>query len=159
MGIYIKVIAMKEIPLTQGFVAIVDDEDYAKVGKFKWTANVHDHTVYAYRMTGKNMIYLHCFVMGQKGIDHRDGNGLNNQKLNLRPATQKQNTHNVAKHKDNRVGYKGVSRTKSGKKFRARIFLDGKQHVIGNFYSPEEAAQAYDMAAKTHFGEFARTNF
>lgn len=144
----------REIPLTKGFVALVDDADYERVNSFKWRALI--------RPTG--MVYAHCWrigymhrlVIGAKAgelVDHRDGDGLRNVRANLRLCTPSQNSMNRRAFR----GFKGV--VKRGKTYEAKIGLKGKRVVLGNYASEIEAAIAYDAAARLHFGEFARLNF
>ena len=71
---------LKEIPLTRGYVALVDDEDYERVSALKWYAVTPKGKVYAQRRSGGATIFMHDFLMGSKGIDHADGNGINNQR-------------------------------------------------------------------------------
>lgn len=94
---------MKEIPLTKGYIAQVDDEQFDKLIKLKWHAQVHKHTVYAASITkdekGKRVYFLmHRVILGVTSsrvyVDHKDGNGLNNQGFNIRPCTSSQNAMN-----------------------------------------------------------------
>jgi HNH endonuclease len=159
---------MKEIPLNHGKVALVDDADYERVMTRTWYAVQHKKRWYAksgfYRGLGKTTttVYMHRFIFnlppGRKNeVDHRNGNGLDNQRSNLRVCTSAQNKMNVGLRKDNRSGYKGVGWHSKMKQWMARIRIDGKYRVLG--YSPDVrvAAQMYIEAAKTHHGEFART--
>lgn len=165
---------MKEIPLTQGKIALVDDEDFERLSQWKWHARKTTQGMYAARTEGNQKIFMHnelIFVDAGKEVDHKDGDGLNNQKGNLRPATHVQNTWNSKRRSDNSSGFKGVGRwsvtsTVRGKKYtytywRARIRLPGSKNgiVIGYFSDKEVAARAYDVAALKHFGEFAKLNF
>lgn len=107
---------------------------------------------------------LHRFLLGLgKGdvgrVDHRDGNGLNNQRYNLRLATHSQNMQNRRVQKNNRSGFKGVTWNKDMKKWATKIKFEGKWVWLGAFESPEEGGRAYDLKAKELFGEFARLNF
>lgn len=153
----------REIPLTQGFVALVDAADYDAVMASKWCA-VRDRIGAAYavrnvlRLDGaRTMQKLHTFLTGWPYVDHINGNGLDNRRSNLRPATHVENMQNMKIRSGNRSGFKGVSRALG--KWRARIRLDGRQRHLGCFTTREAAARAYDTAAREHFGEFACVNF
>lgn len=151
---------MREIYLTQGYVALVDDADFGAVNAFKWCASKIRRGVYASRKINGAVQYLHHFLMGATQIDHEDGDGLNNCRDNLRPATNQQNQRGF-KHK--RAGasseYRGVSWDTRDKKFKAGITINGKGKYLGSFINEEDAARAYDAAARVFFGEFASTNF
>lgn len=156
----------KEIQLTRGQVAIVDDEDFDRVMAHKWHAGVKHQTkapdeYYAYR--SPDNILMHRFIMDAPkdiGIDHRDGDSLNNRRQNLRPATQSQNGCNRGKQKNNTTGYKGVGRSFNNKvkPFRADIKLNGKHFYLGVYGTAAEAAEAYNQAALRLHGEFAMLN-
>lgn len=154
-----------EIPLSRGLVAFVDDEDYDLViGAGKWSASVKDHTAYAIRMARRDdgrptTVRLHNFLTGWRFVDHVDGDGLNNQRGNLRPATQALNARNVPKPASNTSGFKGVTWHKAAEKWAAQIHVDGRHLHLGLFLSPHEAARTYDAAAVEYFGAFARLNF
>jgi hypothetical protein len=155
---------MKEIQLTQGKVALVDDYDYEVLNNFKWFAHKHRNTHYAgkqkSRTEGKQRSELmHCIIMDHKGIDHIDGNGLNNQRSNLRFATHQQNQMNRGKLKGTSSKYKGVSLDKRSNKWNSYIKKDQKVIYLGLYYDEVEAAKAYDQKAIELFGEFARLNF
>lgn len=161
---------MKEIQLSKGYVALVDDEDYERCMEgTKWYANV-EHcadgsiwNVYAMRTIPKGngkrtSQQMHNFITGRKGDDHRDGNGLNNQRYNLRAATILQNTSSRRLNKNNISGYKGVSWDKRGSMWLATIRVSTKRFHLGYFSDILDAARAYDRAALKYFGEFALTN-
>jgi len=156
---------MKEIRLTKGQCTIVDDEDFEYLNQFKWTAQkrTHKHGVvyYAFRSEGKKYISMANRILNNKTkcfIDHIDNNPLNNQKSNLRLCNRSQNGINRLGW--GKVKYKGVTIDKKGKYsyFRARIMVDKKTYNIGTFSSEIDAAIAYNVAAKKHFGEFAKLN-
>jgi len=157
-------VSMKTIELTQGYVALVDDEDFERAVQYRWFASVRKNTVYAQRSTprvgGKQGVQsLHRFILwlpgGQKPeVDHEDRNGLNCQRHNLRSATGQQNSYNrKAKQK-----YKGVSWCKSHEKWRSRIHINNKEVHLGYFDTQELAVTAYDIAALKYYKDFALTN-
>lgn len=161
---------MKEIKLTQNKVALVDDADFSWLNSVKWTTHrvgKNEKNFYAHRQIRRQDGSAHCVsmhqllsaVMGFSKPDHKDGNGLNNQRLNLRPATQGQNCMNRGMRSDNTSGFKGVSWRKGTNKWRAYINLQGVREWLGYFDFVEEAARAYDKRAKELFGEFAKLNF
>ena len=155
---------MKEIPLSKGKVAIVDDEDYEKLRVYPWYASRCSRRVwYAYRSVRegkrKRTIKMHTEIMGRKLIDHKNGNGLDNRRENLRPATPSQNGANRGKNKDSLKKYKGVFKVSRGPSWMAVIRTKGKGIYIGSFPNEELAAEAYDKKASEIFGEFARLNF
>ena len=159
---------MKEIKLTQGYVALVDDEDFERVNQFKWYAYVKhlyrkSGSVYAQRRVQKSTQQMHRFIIGvtdsKVKVDHEDRNGLNNQRFNLRAPTDGQNGHNSKVYETNKSGFKGVSWHKLHKKWQARISVNDRGIHLGLFTDPLEAACAYDMAAVKYFGEFAHCNF
>lgn len=152
---------MKEIQLSQGKVALVDDEDYERLMQWKWYTVKHRASFYAHSTLEK--LKMHRIVMNApKGVlvDHIDGNGLNNQKKNLRLCTNSQNLINRGLPSNNTIGYKGVSSNgNTGRFWKAEIKKDDKKIYIGNYKTPEEAAKAYDRKAIELFGEFAWLNF
>lgn len=153
---------MKEIPLTQGYVAVVDDEDYERVMQHKWHATVAKstgrHTVYARASLGHTgSTSLHRFVLNApKGmqVDHKDHDGLNCRRDNLRLATIGQNRANTQPSSRNTSGHTGVMLDKRGK-WAARIRPGGKQYRLGTFVNKSDADAAYKEAAKKYYGEFA----
>jgi hypothetical protein len=99
------------------------------------------------------------YVHGQwpsGGLDHIDGNPLNNAIANLREATDSQNQHNQGKRRNNTSGYKGVYRPHYSDKWRAQIYINGKGIALGSFDTPEDAATAYSVAAKRYHGDFSK---
>ena len=162
---------MREIPLTQGKVALVDDEDYEWLSQWKWCAlNRGDGCYYAVRGTydrttrASRQIRMHRQIMGMEGsrpdVDHKDTNGLNNQRSNLREASRSDNIGNARLRRDNVSGLKGVTWMPTKQKWRARIGpVQGQRRFLGYFPTAEEAARAYDAAALELFGDFARPNF
>lgn len=161
---------MKEITLTQGYVAMVDDEDFEYLNQWNWCAETKQKrkVIYAKRTrcsSGKR-IRMHRLIMGvadtsKPDIDHRDGNGLNNQKYNLRIATNSQNGMNRGANSNNTSGYKGVSKDKNRNEnpWKAAIKHNDKRIHLGYYSTPEQAAQVYDTKALELYGEFAWLNF
>jgi hypothetical protein len=157
---------MKEIPITQGYVALVDDEDFDMLSKYSWNIHPHGYTFYARTsvscgvgLNRQKTIRMHRLILGcsaEVKVDHRDGNGLNNTRKNLRYATYAQNNRNARLRKDNPTGFKGVHLKRSSGKFQALIRVDKVRIHLGSFVTPEEAHAAYCKAAKKYFGAFAR---
>ena len=152
------------IKLSQGLVAIVDDEDYKYLNQLKWFVS-GGKKKYASRhhyVNGKDKIIRmqHLIMKTPKGklIDHINGDSLDNRKENLRICTKADNNRNVGIRKDNKSGYKGVNYRESHKKFRAYISLNRKIFHLGYYNTVKEAALAYNEAAKKYHGEFAFLN-
>ena len=139
----------------------IDTIEYPLLKQFRWFSVKDERTFYAATLRDKEkQILMHQLLLG-KGADHRDHNGLNNRRSNLRVATTEQNGGNRQKDK-RRNGtsslYRGVS-FRSGRKFEASIRVNQKLIYLGNFESEVEAALAYDKAAREHFAEYAALNF
>lgn len=160
---------MKRIPLTQGRVAEVDDVDFSYLSQFRWHARLDGRVWYAARMRPvanggeRKVIKMHQDIAGFLGVpllDHRDGDGLNNRRQNLRSATKQQNAANSRKRKGASTKFKGVHFYKSRGNFQAYIGVgNSKTRHLGYFENAVDAARAYDAAAVLQFGEFARLNF
>lgn len=159
---------MKTIPLTQGKVALVDDADYAWLNQWKWQAMRNGYTFYVARRIHvakdkKRLEQMHRLILGlQSGdnllIDHIDGDGLNNQRVNLRVCTIAQNRRHSKKRMVGTSRYKGVCWHRGGDKWQSTIRVNKKQIHLGLFDSETSAASAYNRAASKHFGEFALLN-
>ncbi len=155
---------MKTIDLTQGFQAIVDDEDFEKLSHFKWHVRIQPG-IYAARTMRENKrrfnIRMHQQIMGTipgYEIDHINGNGLDNRRSNLRFCTRSENMMNQKKQLGTSQ-YKGVSFASSKAKWHAQIVNKRHRISLGYFRTELCAALAYDVAALLLFGEFARINF
>lgn len=157
----------REIPLTKGQTAIVDAADYEWLNQWKWCATSNGRTWYAVRWVSgggrkRVAIFMHRVILGiEKGlfVDHIDHDGLNNRRANLRPVTNSQNLANSRKQARNTSGYKGVTWSKKYKVWVAHIVVNQRQRHVGQFATAEEAAHAYDAAAREAFGEYANVNF
>lgn len=156
---------MKEIKLTQGKTALVDDADYDFVNQWKWCAHRNQQRWYAERgeySTGKCvMIKMHRLLMNTPigiVVDHIDGNGLNCQRSNMRNCTNKQNLANRASSKNSSSKYLGVFYHSHRKRWAAALRKDKKKIYLGYFINENDAALAYNKAAIIHHGEFANLN-
>ncbi len=155
---------MKEISLTRGYVALVDDEDYERVvGAGSWCASVKPKTVYALhgvrRPDGRwTTARLHNFITGLPFVDHINGNGLDNRRENLRPANKGLNGANTPPPVTNTSGIKGVTWHKGARKWMAQIVCGGRRHYLGLFTDPVPAMFAYDAKARELFGDYAQPN-
>jgi hypothetical protein len=155
---------IREIPLSQGMFALVDSEDAEAVLQHKWYAHRDRRTFYVVRMVRRAngtqaKVRLHAFLTGWSLVDHINGNGLDNRRVNLRAATRSQNAANRGPTRDNTSGFKGVTWNKQARKWRAKVKADGMWRHLGYHVTAEAAARAYDAAARELFGEFARLNF
>lgn len=155
----------KRIPLTQGKFAIVDDADFEWLSKHKWHLLRNGSRCYAvrhdHRFAPCRQIRMHRAILKPGlgvSVDHRDGDGLNNQRTNLRPCTNSQNNMNSRKQSGCSSIYKGVWWNKDRRKGIAEIQKDHKRRLLGAFYNEKDAARAYNGAAIIEFGEFARLN-
>lgn len=152
----------KEILLTQGKIALVDDGDYEYLMQWKWNAHKHRNTWYAKYNKTFSSVKMHRLIMNAPAgvqVDHINGDGLDNRRENLRLCTHIENMHNSGKHKNNTSGFKGVHWNKQRQTYQVFIMVNRKHKYVGSFSILEEAAHAYDEAAKEHYGEFARLNF
>ena len=162
---------MNKIPLTQGYEALVDDFDYQFLQKYKWHvvfkrkhgkpyAQTTIHISGSGKSRVKMNIMMHKLLVNTKNhVDHIDGNTLNNQRFNLRSATNTENHQNIGKfNRSTTSKYKGVSKRKNSKLWRATIKVQGKQLELGFFASELDAAKAYNNAAIKYFMSFAKLN-
>lgn len=157
---------MKEIQLTKGKVALVDDEDFEYLNQWKWQANKNGNKFYAVTsllINGKyKTTFMHRLITNNKNAkmhtDHINGDGLDNRKINLRICTHSQNLMNRGTQANNKTGYKGVSYDKRINKFKATISINGINKNLGSYINPYDAARAYNQAAQKYHGEYAQLN-
>lgn len=155
---------MKEIKLSPSkygqFFALVDDDDYDRLNQFKWYPEKKQNLFYARtKDKTRKAFYMHRFILNtEKEIDHRNHNTLDNQKSNLRECTKSQNQRNKSAKKNGTSKYLGVRFVSDRNKWRADI-SDGKSSIfLGEYFDEQEAAAAYNRAAKSIHGEFANLN-
>jgi len=158
---------VKKIRLTQGKFALIDEEDYERVSRFKWYWGSAGTTGgYASRATPRDCngkqkgILMHRFILEASPtqmVDHRNRKSLDNRRSNLRKCTRSQNNRNSK----GRGKYKGIRTETRGNQIRyqARIWYKNKRVCLGSFKTKKEAAEGYDKAAKKYYGEFACLNF
>lgn len=158
------------LPLTRGHFALIDEDDFADTSQMNWCLHVVRGLKYAVTtlflkdkvVTGKTSLLLHRYLL-QTGpneeVDHRDGDGLNNRRENLRIATSSENKMNAGKKRSSRSKFKGVSWYSGARKWVARI-VDSKRRRIhlGSFDSEKDAALAYSEAAKRLHGEWKHSS-
>ena len=157
---------MREVALTrQGLVALVDDDDWNTVCSYRWHPVQGRNTIYAkVTLPGNTSMSMHRLILGLKvgdkrQGDHIDGNGLNNQRHNLRIATRSQNNANRRSARKSSSQFIGVNFNKKGNNWQAQIRHERRNMWIGYFETEVEAAMAYDEAAVKLHGEFANVNF
>jgi hypothetical protein len=157
---------MKTISLTDNHVALVDDDLFEHLNQWNWRAVKDGNTIYVKRnfRIGSHVktIQMHRLIMelshgDGKQVDHIDGNGLNNQKANLRICTNSQNHANIPKRFGKSV-FKGVYFNTGSQKWLAQIRVNNQRKHLGYFAREKDAAVAYNKAALIHFGEFAKLN-
>ncbi len=154
---------MKEISLTRGVSAVVDDDDYEKLSQYNWQARVQTYTgLFRAKRTGKEKeVDMARQIMNCPDgleVDHINGDLLDNRKCNLRICTHQENMRNRRLQKNNTTGYRGVSYASRDGIYTAQIYLNRKCIRLGRFKTPDAAAIAYNDAAKIHYGEFAKLN-
>jgi len=153
------------VPLTKGRFSIIDATDADAVAAASWWLAKQRYACgYALVDGAKRQVYLHRFIARMCGfgdapdIDHRNHDGLDNRRANLRPATHAQNMWNGRTPRTNSSGYRGVSFHKGKRRWEAVTCVKGRSKLIGRFKTPKEAADAYDRVCVALRGEFAITN-
>jgi len=154
------------ISLTQGKFALIDDEMHEWLNQWKWYARISGNTYYATRNSSRKngkrkIIFMHREItksLPSQYVDHKNGNGLDNQLNNLRTCNKQQNHFNQKTNKNNTSGFKGVIWHKQLNKWQSRICVNRKRIYLGHFNNIIDAAKAYNEAAMKYFGEFALLN-
>lgn len=157
---------MKKIPLTQCKFALVDDADFDWLNQWKWHTLKGGKNFYAQRnvQSGdkRRKVLMHREILpGPARVDHRDRDGLNNQRGNLRAASHRQNIHNQRKREGRTTPFKGVYPRTNGAKeprWESQIRINGCLRYLGLFSDEKDAARAYNNAAVEAYGKFARLN-
>lgn len=154
---------MKEIALSQGLVAIVDDQDFEWLSEWKWCVLKRANCQHAVRRAPDRYVYMHREIVNAKSgeeVDHANLNGLDNTRSNLRKASRGNNMHNVGKRKGEATSrFKGVCWSKRDRLWVAQSTVNYKNHRLGGFKHEIAAALAYDRFAREQHGAFARLNF
>lgn len=146
-----------EVELVKGGTALCDIADAELVRQYRWYLSTHKDRRYALTWLKGESISMHRLLLpGVAEVDHRNGDGLDNRRNNLRACTRSQNMAN-ASYRRGVSGYRGVTRYR--RRWRAQITVNRKCHHVGTYDTPEEAARAYDARALEAFGEFASLNF
>jgi hypothetical protein len=160
--------SFRRIKLTRGKYAIVDAEDFERLNRYKWHCTYYGYAKRAeYKKfeKGRRQIetYMHKMVCpAPKGmiVDHINRNSLDNRKVNLRAATQKQNVWNRKFiRKTGKTRYNGIRWDKNREKWQVRLMINGRRESFGYYADEIEAAKAYDRVAKKYRGEYAFLNF
>jgi hypothetical protein len=157
---------MLKIPLTESVYTCVDDADLLLISGFPWkplVTKADSQVTYVHAWNNKQSVYMHRLIVGASSrelVDHADGDGLNNQRWNLRIANNNQSQDNRGKQRNGRTSkYKGVFWDKSRNRWSATIHREKYTTALGRYQVEEDAANAYDKAATALFGSFARLNF
>jgi hypothetical protein len=157
---------VKRVPLTRGMFAIVDDEDFDFISKWKWRASGGNRGHFYAARVERTQDGLHIKAVNMHRVinntpdglvtDHINGNTLDNRRENLRASTFTQNSYNCPRSKNNRSGYKGVSWDKNTNKWRAQMVVQGKKICLGYFANPKDASIVYENRAAIEHGDFYR---
>jgi hypothetical protein len=150
--------------LTRGYITMVSPEDAHFLEARRWcvTKGTANKTFYVVSRIDYVLTRLHRLILGLKSDiegDHKFGNGLDNRRKHLRPATRDENMRNAPSHTGSTSKFRGVSWAADQGKWKVQIHVDKKQMCLGSFSIEVDAALAYDAAAMKYFGEFARLNF
>jgi hypothetical protein len=152
--------SIKFIPLTKGRVAIVDASDYPRLSVFNWhvTLSGGDGLIYARRCENGRYVYMHRDILEctSPDIDHANGNGLDNRRINIRPSTRSQNNANWQRGKRAASGYRGVHYNRGS--WEVSIQVRKTRIRKTGFRDKFAAARFYNQLSREHFGEFGYQN-
>ena len=150
---------MKEIQLTRGLTALIDDEDFEQISKHLWHVGTHGYAIRTVKEHGKTRkVYMHRYIaraLEGEEVDHADCNKLNNCRSNLRICQHTSNLANRKTNRNNKLGVKGV--IFRANRFEAKFFHQRELVFSKRFKTLEEAKAAYDEQHKIHHGEFSRS--
>ncbi len=149
--------------IIQGHRVVLDRADLLRVSKHTWHVTEGRTGKLYVRRSDRPHPYMHRQILGLKarkpGVDHKNRDGLDNRRSNLRLCTQSQNNGHIVKFRGTYSSrHKGVSWCKDANKWRARIRVPRMRQHLGYFRDEDEAARAYNVAATEAFGEFALLN-
>lgn len=151
---------MTAINLVTGGEALIDDQDVELVSRHRWWQSSNPEYRYAESDDG---LLMHRLILGVTEtavhVDHVNHDGLDNRRVNLRLCNHTQNQGNARRRRDNSSGFRGVSWSRQSGKYKAQIRDNKVKTYLGSYATAEEAALAYDVAARRIFGEFANPNF
>ncbi|QDX93603.1 hypothetical protein EEL30_15635 [Brevibacillus laterosporus] len=155
----------REIPLTKGEVAIVDDLDYELLSRYKWhyvSSGYAGRSIHHRDTIARSFVLMHRKIVGApvgKVVDHINGNKLDNRRSNLRIVDQTKNQANRQQlNRNNKSGFRGVSWSKAAGKWESSVMFLGKKIYLGIYESPVDAAVAYNTKASELFGDCAQLN-
>jgi hypothetical protein len=150
------------IPLTKNRTAICDEIDYEKISGMNWYSfrgNRGIEYAASHPRGGGRNLFMHRHILGIKDfkikIDHKNNDGLDNRRCNIRKCTNTENSHNSRLSKRNTSGLKGVSLIASSGRWYSQIRIHGKNHFLGSFSNKVDASNAYKQASLKHFKEFS----
>lgn len=154
---------MKRIPLTKGQYALVDDADFDMVNQHSWVYTKHNTNHYAHTTISeggrRKTVKMHRMILNApngKEVDHKNNNGLDNRRSNIRLCTRSQNQANSNVKSNSLTGIKGVHQRKDNGRWRAHAHRDGKRVWLGHFDTAKEATMAYVTYIKQFDGEFTK---
>jgi len=150
-----------KIPLDKGLFAVIDQQDFELVSKYRWYARKGKNGVFYATSTLFKNIHMHRIILGATTelVDHKNQDGLDNRRCNIRLVTHLQNNCNKRSYQKVSSKFKGVYWNKTKQKWSSQITPPGQRTKhVGHFKSEIEAAKAYNEKAKIYHGDFAYLN-